>query len=256
MAIINLRETLLLVNLLLFRFIHGLRVARVVTLQLALGETNLHAVVDRNGAAVHGALHLAGLLHLYNLSRSLDKVSPLDVGHGVAVGLDGGEVHGLLHDLTLLPRHGLALLLASPNLVSVFINVPVSDTVVLGDGVALWHLLVVLHRVLLLLAVSVREVLVGDMAFLSLRGPDLGGAFSPTDSIAFNLGGILTNPLGLGNTIFLEYCITAFGISGGVLDHIPEGDISTEVFLQSTFTNQGQRKESKDKGQETEGRHG
>merc|ERR1719402_876429 len=184
MAIIHLRETLLLVNFLLFRFIHGLRVAGVVTLQLALSETNLHAVVHRNGAAVHGALHLAGLLHLDNLSGSLDEVSPLDVGHAVAVGLDGGEVHRLLDDLTLLPGHGLAFLFASPNLVSVLINVPVSDTV------------------------------------------------------------------------FLEYCITAFGISGGVLDHIPEGDISTEVFLQSTFTNQGQRKESKDKGQETEGRHG
>merc|ERR1719402_1422717 len=256
MAIIHLRETLLLVNFLLFRFIHGLRVAGVVTLQLALGETNLHAVVDRNGAAVHGALHLAGLLHLYNLCGSLDGVSPLDVGHGVAVGLDGGEVHGLLHDHTLLPRHGLALLLASPNLVSVLIDIPVSDTVVLGDGVALWHLLVVLHRVLLLLAVSVGKVLIGHVALLSLRGPDLRGAFSPTDSIAFNLGGILTNPLSLGNTIFLEDGITAFGCSGGVLDHIPEGDISAEVFFQSTITNQGQRKESKDKGEETEGRHG
>merc|ERR1719186_92376 len=136
------------------------------------------------------------------------------------------------------------------------INVPVSDTVVLGDGVALWHLLVVLHRVLLLLAVSVREVLVGDMAFLPLRGPDLGGAFRPPDSIALNLGCVLTNPLSLGNTIFLENCITAFSCSGGVLDHIPEGDISTEVFLQSTFTNQRQRKESEDNGEETEGRHG
>merc|ERR1719186_255837 len=123
------------------------------------------------------------------------------------------------------------------------INVPVGDTVVLGDGVALWHLLVVLHGVLLLLAVLVREVLVGDMALLSLRGPDLGGAFSPTHSIAFNLCGIFTNPLSLSNTMFLEYCITAFGCCGGVLDHIPEGDISTEVFLQSTFTDQGQRKE-------------
>merc|ERR1719508_297746 len=136
------------------------------------------------------------------------------------------------------------------------INVPVSDTVVLGDGVALWHLLVVLHRILLLLAVLVREILVRHMALLTLRGPDLGGAFSPTDSIAFNLGGILTNPLSLGNTIFLENCITAFGCSGGVLDHIPEGDISTKVFLQSTFTNQRQRKESKGKGEESEGRHG
>merc|ERR1719291_1477804 len=133
-------------------------VAGVMALQLALGEPNLHAVVDRDRAAVHGALHLAGLLHLDNLSRSLDEVSPLDVGHGVAVGLDGGEVHGLLDDLALLPRHGLALLLASPHLVSVLIDVPVSDTVVLGDGVALWHILVVLHGVLLLLAVSVREV--------------------------------------------------------------------------------------------------
>ena len=54
------------------------------------------------------------------------------------------------------------------NLVSMLIDVPVSDTVVLGDSVALWHLLVVLHRVLLLLAVSVREVLVGHVTFLTL----------------------------------------------------------------------------------------
>merc|ERR1719186_1138902 len=136
------------------------------------------------------------------------------------------------------------------------INVPVGDTVVLGDGLALRHLLVVLHRVLLLLAVLVREVLVGDVALLSLGRPDLRGAFSPTDSIAFNLGGILTNPLSLGPTVFLENGITAFGCSGGVLDHIPEGDISTEVFFQSSLANQSQRKESKGKGEEIEGRHG
>merc|ERR1719186_2371007 len=137
-AIIDLRQTLLLVNLLLFWLIHGLRVAGVVTLQLALRETNLHAVVDRNRAAVDRALHLASLLHLDNLCGSLDEVSPLDVGHGLTVGLDCGEVHGFLHDLALLPGDRLALLLASPNLVSVLINVPVRDTVVLGDGVALW----------------------------------------------------------------------------------------------------------------------
>merc|ERR1719186_1082613 len=132
-----LRETFLLVNFLLFWLIDGLRVAGVVTLQFALGETNLHAVVDCNRAAVDGAFHLAGLLHLDNLSGSLDEVGPLDVGHGLTVGLDGGEVHGLLHDLALLPGNRLALLLASPNLISVLIDVPVSDTVVLGDGVAL-----------------------------------------------------------------------------------------------------------------------
>merc|ERR1712114_49474 len=152
-AIIYLRKTLLLVNFLLFWFIHGLRVAGVAALQLALSEPNLHAVVDRNRAAVHRAFHLAGLLHLDNLCGSLDEVGPLDGGDSLAVGLDGGEVHGLLHNLALLPRHRLALLLASPNLISMLINVPVSDTVVLGDSLALRHLLVVLHRILLLLAV-------------------------------------------------------------------------------------------------------
>merc|ERR1719402_1989349 len=255
MAIIHLRETLLLVNFLLFRFIHGLRVAGVVTLQLALSETNLHAVVHRNGAAVHGALHLAGLLHLDNLSGSLDEVSPLDVGHAVAVGLDGGEVHGLLYDLALLPRHGLAFLFASPNLVSMLINIPVSDTVVLGDGVALWHLLVVLHGVLLLLAVPVREVLVSHVALLSFGRPDLRSALRPTDSVAFNFRGIFTDPLALGYTVFFEDGITALGCCGGVLDHIPEGDISAEVFLQSCFTKISHRKETKDNGEKIEGRH-
>merc|ERR1712114_72783 len=193
----NLRETLLLVNFLLFWFINGLRVAGVAALQLALGEPNLHAVVDRNRAAVHRAFHLAGLLHLDNLGGSLDEVGPLDGGHSLAVGLDGGEVHGLLNDLTLLPRHGLTFLLASPNLISVLINVPVSDAVVLGDSLAFRHLLVVLHRVILLLAVLVREVLVGDMALLALGRPDLGGTFSPPDSITLNLGGILTDPFRL-----------------------------------------------------------
>merc|ERR1712114_9437 len=182
----NLRETLLLVNFLLFWFIHGLRVAGVAALQLALSEPNLHAVVDRNRPAVHGAFHLAGLLHLDNFGGSLDEVDPLDGGHGVAVGLDGGEVHGLLNDLTLLPRHGLTFLLASPNLISVLINVPVSDTVVLGDCLALRHLLVVLHRVLLLLAVLVGEVLVRHVALLALGRPDLRSAFSPPDSITLN----------------------------------------------------------------------
>merc|ERR1719186_1574703 len=252
---IILRETLLLVNLLLFRLIHGLRVARVVTLQLALGEPNLHAVVDRNWAAVDRAFHLAGLLHFDNLGGSLDEVSPLDVGHGLTVGLDGGEVHCLLHDLTLLPRHGLALLLASPNLVSMLIDIPVSDTVVLGDCVALRHLLVVLHRVLLLLAVLVREVLVGHMALLSLGRPDLRSAFSPPDSIALYFRGILTDSFRLGNAVFFEDGIAALCRGGGVLDHIPEGDISAEVFLQSTFANQGQGKETKGNREKIEGRH-
>merc|ERR1719186_890699 len=255
-AIIHLRETLLLVNLLLFRFIHGLRVAGVVTLQLALSETNLHAVVDRNRAAVHGTLHLAGLLHLDNLSRSLDEVSPLDVGHGLTVSLDGGEVHSLLDDLALLPRHGLAFLFASPNLVSVFINIPVSDTVVLGDGVTLWHLLVVLHGVLLLLAVSVREVLVRHVAFLSLGRPDLSGAFGPSDSITLHLRGIFTDPLCLSYTIFLEDSVATLCCCGGVLDHIPEGDVSAEVFFQSTFANKGQGKKKEGTGEKIEGRHG
>merc|ERR1712114_114061 len=242
----NLRETLLLVNLLLFWFIHGLRVAGVAALQLALSETNLHAVVDRNRAAVHGAFHLAGLLHLDNFCGSLDEVGPLDGGHGVAVGLDGGEVHGLLNDLALLPRHRLTLLLASPNLVSMLINVPVSDTVVLSDSLALRHLLVVL----------VREVLVRHVAFLALGRPDLGGTFSPPDSVTLNFGGILTDSFRLGNTVFFEFGVAALGSGGGVLYNIPERDICAEVFLQSTFANQGQGKETKSKRKKIEVRHG
>merc|ERR1712114_83179 len=252
----NLRETLLLVNLFLFWFIHSLRVAGVAALQLALSEPNLHTVVDRNRAAVHGAFHLAGLLHLDNFCGSLDEVGPLDGGHGVAVGLDGGEVHGLLNDLALLPRHRLTLLLASTNLVSMLINVPVSDTVVLSDSLALWHLLVVLHRVLLLLAVPVREVLVRHVAFLALGRPDLGGTFSPPDSVTLNFGGILTDSFRLGNTVFLEFGVAALGSGGGVLYNIPEGDISAEVFLQSTFANQGQGKETKSNRKKIEVRHG
>merc|ERR1712114_81793 len=252
----NLRETLLLVNLFLFWFIHSLRVAGVAALQLALSETNLHAVVDRNRAAVHGAFHLAGLLHLDNFGGSLDEVGPLDGGHGVAVGLDGGEVHGLLNNLALLPGDGLTFLLASPNLVSVLINVPVSDTVVLSDSLALRHFLVVLHRVLLLLAVLVREVLVGHVALLALGRPDLGRTFSPSDSVTLNLGSILTDPFRLGNTVFFEFGVAALGSGGGVLYNIPEGDICAEVFLQSTFGNQGQGKETKSKRKKIDGRHG
>merc|ERR1712114_39749 len=252
----NLRETLLLVNFLLFWFIHGLRVAGVAALQLTLSEPNLHAVVDRNRPAVHGALHLASLLHLDNLCGSLDEVGPLDGGHGVAVGLDGGEVHGLLNDLALLPRHRLTLLLASPNLVSMLINVPVSDTVVLSDSLALRHLLVMLHRVLLLLAVLVREVLVRHVALLALGRPDLRSAFSPPDSVTLNFSSILTDPFSLSLAFFPEDGIAALGRSGGVLDHIPERNISAEVFLQSTFTNQGHIKETKSKREKIEGRHG
>merc|ERR1719186_1163355 len=122
------------------------------------------------------------------------------------------------------------------------IDVPVSDAVVLGDGVALWHLLVVLHGVLLLLTVPVREVLLGHVALLALGRPDLRGAFSPSHSITLYLRGIFTDPLCLGYTIFLEDSIATLGCCGGVLDHIPEGDVSAEVFFQSTFANQGQGK--------------
>merc|ERR1719186_683719 len=117
------------------------------------------------------------------------------------------------------------------------IDVPVGDTVVLGDGVALWHLLVVLHGVLLLLAIPVREVLVGHMALLSLGRPDLCRTFSPSDSVALNFSGILTDSFRLGNTVFLEDGVAALCSGGGVLDHIPEGNISAEVFFQSTFAN-------------------
>merc|ERR1712114_90630 len=201
-----------------------------MTLEFALSETNLHAVVDRNRAAVDRAFHLAVLLH-------------------------GGEVHGLLHDLTLLPGHGLALLLASPNLVSVLINVPVGDTVVLGDGVALRHLLVMLHGVLLLLAVLVGEVLVGHMALLSLGRPDLRGAFRPPDSITLYLCGIFTDPLGLGFAFFLEDSVATLGRCGGVLDHIPEGDVSAEVFFQSSLANEGQGKKTEGTDEKIEGGH-
>merc|ERR1712112_583746 len=136
------------------------------------------------------------------------------------------------------------------------IDVPVSDAVVLGDGLALRHLLVVLHRVLLLLAVLVREVLVGHMALLSLGRPDLCGAFSPAHSITLYLRGIFTDPLCLGFTFFLKDCVAALCCCGGVLDHIPEGDVSAEVFFQSTFAIKGQGKKPESTGEKIEGRHG
>ena len=194
----HLRQAFLLVNLLLFWFMNIHRVAFFMWLHAALLPVHRGALIHGHGLAVHRALHLASGVQSCGVGSPLDKVSPLDVRDGAAVSLDGGEVHLLLHDLAFLPGHWSTGLSASPNLrnkgiikkrpfhqkfivylVSTAINLPVSDAVVLGDLLALGHLLGVGSAELHLLAILEVIVLVLDLALLSMDGSRLRCTFSP-----------------------------------------------------------------------------
>merc|ERR1719508_611215 len=139
----------------------------VVSLHLALVVLHSGAAPASHGLAVQVGFNLASDLHvLLVASVNLLEGVPLDVADHAALGPHSGEVNVLLHDGALLPGDWCAFLSPSPNLISVLIHVPVSETVVLGDFLALWQFLLVLHGLLHLLAVPHLEVLEHGSAFL------------------------------------------------------------------------------------------
>ena len=134
-------------------------------------------------------------------------------------------------------------------LVSAGINLPVSDTVVLSDLLALWDLLGVGSVELDFLAVFEVVVLVLNLAFLAVDGGRLRLTFSPSDwlknmplkRIAWKLNiitttyftlklhYILANILVFPNTSLLEGSIAALFGWSFVLDDIPEWNIRAVI---------------------------
>merc|ERR1719186_520360 len=229
-------ETFLLVPLLLERLMDDEVLALLrLLLHGALGVVHSGARVAGSGLAVHGAMHLASILWLLHGGIVLlDVVHPLDGSHGVTLSPHGGEVHVLLHDVALLPGHGAAILLTAPHLVTVLVDVPVGHAVILGHLLALWQLLFVLDRVVLLLAVFVLEVLVGGLAFLdTILLPHGHAALCPGDCLALELRGLQADFLRLLLTGPLHTDLAAPGVPALVLDHVPEGDVAAEVAFKS-----------------------
>merc|ERR1719186_1095153 len=228
-------ETFLLVPLLLERLVDDEVLALLrLLLHGAFGVVHSGARVAGGRLAVHGAMHLASILWLLHGGIVLlDVVHPLDGSHGVALGPHCGEVHVLLHDVALLPGHGAAILLTTPHLVAVLVDVPVGDAVILGHLLALGKLLLVLDRVVLLLAVLVLEVLVGGLAFLdTVLLPHGHAALCPGDCLALELRGLQADFLRLLLTGPLHADLAAAGVPALVLDHVPEGDVAAEVTFQ------------------------
>merc|ERR1719186_2061975 len=245
-------ETFLLVPLLLERLMDDEVLALLrLLLHGALGVVHSGARVAGGWLAVHGAMHLASVLELLHGGIVLlDVDHPLDGSHGVALGPHGGEVHVLLHDVALLPGHGAALLLSAPHLVTVPIDVPVGDAVILGHLPALWQLLLVLDRVVLLLAVLVLEVPVGGLILLhTVLLPHGHAALRPGYGLALELRGLQADFLRLLLTGPLDPDLAAAGVPALVLDHVPEGDVAAEV----TFKGGGGEGGEEEGGESEEG---
>merc|ERR1719509_40106 len=219
---IRLCQAFLLVNLLLFWFMNVDRGALFRWSHAALLPVHGGTLVDAHSFAVNGALNLTSGVQSCGVCAPLCKVSPLDVRDSAAISLDRWEVHLLLHNLAFLPGHWSAGLSASPDLISIGINLPVSDAVVLGDLLALGNLLGVGSVVLDLLAIFEVVVLVLNLALLALDRSSLRCTFSPGNWLALKLGNIPANILVFPNTILLEGCVTALFAGSLVPDNIPE----------------------------------
>merc|ERR1712183_630720 len=134
----NPSETFLLVDFILFR--HGHSDSAVILLRGLHGAvlvSHRGALGTLHGLAVHGFTNLAVVNQTVGVTATRPEVQILDVGCGGALGLLGGEINQLLNNLALLPGHGLTVLLAGPHLVSVIIDLPVGDAVVLCELLAL-----------------------------------------------------------------------------------------------------------------------
>merc|ERR1712202_44467 len=169
----------------------------------------------------------------------LDVVDPFDGSDSVAFGPHSGEVDLLIYEIALLPRHRAAVFFSGPNLVSVLINVPVCDTVVLGDLPALWQLLFVLHRV------SLHVVL----------GPDGDAALSPSNSFTLEFSGFKADFLIFLLAFPVSFNLTALLVSRLVLHNIPEGNVAAEVSLDGSFAQAGERGEDSEERKDFEGSH-
>merc|ERR1719508_627575 len=148
--IINLRQALLLVDLLLLGHIDWSRSCTFfLRLDAAVLVADSGALVGLDRLAAHTFPHLANVHHGVGVGPALLIVEVLDVA--------GSEALGLLHKGALLPGHGGASLPSGPNLVAVIIDVPLGVTVLLGHSPALGLLL------------SVRDILGHSFAFLQLE---------------------------------------------------------------------------------------
>jgi len=180
-------------------------------------------------------------------ARSVVEV--LDLGDNAAVGLDGGEVHLLVLDSALLPRHGGAVLKPSPNLVSVVVDLPVGDAVVLCDVLADRDLLDVSLLELLLLTVTHVEVLVSSLAGSRATEVLLDLAVGVSVDVADHLGDVDADLLLFLLAAELVVVVSAaLGLGGGVLDVVEEGHIAAVSALDG-----GSSRGYEDKGEAEDG---
>merc|ERR1712114_155732 len=202
-------------------------------------------------------MNLAAVLEfIYRSVIVLDVVDPFDGSHSVALGPHGGEVHLLIYEIALLPGHGAAVFLPGPNLVSVLVDVPVCDAVILGDLLALGQLLLVLQVVSLLLAVLVLEVLVGGLTLLNVvLGPHGHAALSPSNGFTLEFSGLKADFLVFLLTFPVSFNLAAPLISRLVLDNIPEGDVAAEISLNGSFGQAGERDEDTEEREHFEESH-
>merc|ERR1719186_745476 len=213
--ITNLRQALLLVDLLLLRHVDWPRSCTFfIRLDAAVLVPDSGALVGLDRLAAHTFPHLALVHHGVGVGPALLKVQVLDVAGREALGLLSSEIHLLLHKVALLPGHGGASLPSGPNLVAVIVDVPLGVAVLLGHSFAFLQL-----KVLVLLVTTTRSSCVG-----------VRFAFHPNNSLTLHLGDVLAHLLGLGLALHVRSNTVAaaslFLLEG---DDVPEGDVRAEV---------------------------
>merc|ERR1719508_638734 len=131
--ILHLRQALLLVDLLLLWHVDWPRSCTFfLRLDAAVLVADSGALVGLDRLAAHTFPHLANVHHGVRVGPALLKVEVLDIAGCEALGLLRSEVHILLDKVAFLPGHWGASLPASPNLVAVIVDVPLSVAVLLG----------------------------------------------------------------------------------------------------------------------------
>merc|ERR1719186_861707 len=146
------------------------------------------------------------------------------------------------HIFTLLPNHRGALIFNKP-LISMVISLPDINASLFSHIFTLWHHLDLSFEVLGLLTVLVLEIVVFQLALLSVSLIERRRTLRPSFSVAFEICDIATYsfPFILAN--FFENGIATFRRFIRILDEIIKGNIRASV-LQISFGNTSQRKQA------------
>merc|ERR1719234_723268 len=150
---------------------------------------------------------------------------------GFALDLRHDELHILGHKLALLPRHWLASVSARPNLFSISVSLPESDTVLLGHVPALGQQLRVGDGLLALCAALLDELLRRKLRLSELLRflPRL--ALLVRDNLAFSFGDILTDVLGPIRALLHKDRLTGLGLPLHPYDGLVGGHVHAELLV-------------------------